>query len=60
MAETLVKFNKVLIPEINLGQLSAVIRSKFLIDTINYNRVSGKPFTTTDIYKKITNTLKDK
>ena len=40
LAETLVKFNKVLIPEINLGQLSAIIRSKFLIDTINYNRVS--------------------
>tara|TARA_B100001142_G_scaffold240492_1_gene239325 strand:+ start:329 stop:2179 length:1851 start_codon:yes stop_codon:yes gene_type:complete len=53
LAEILLKFSKVLIPEINLGQLSTIIRSKFLIDTINFNRVSGKPFTTTDIYKKI-------
>ena len=60
LAETLLKFNKVLIPEINLGQLSAIIRNKFLIDTLNFNRVSGKPFTTTDIYEKITTTLEDK
>ena len=53
LVEILLKFSKVLIPEINLGQLSTIIRSKFLIDTINFNRVSGKPFTTTDIYKKI-------
>ena len=53
LAEILLKFNKVLIPEINLGQLSTIIRSKFLIDTLNFNRVSGKPYTTTDIYEKI-------
>ena len=53
LAEILLKFNKVFIPEINLGQLSTIIRSKFLIDTINLNRVSGKPYTTTDIYEKI-------
>ena len=53
LAEILLKFNKVLIPEINLGQLSTIIRSKFLIDTINFNRVSGKPYTTSDIYEKI-------
>ena len=53
LAEILLKFNKVLIPEINLGQLSTIVRSKFLIDTINFNRVSGKPFTTSDIFEKI-------
>ena len=53
LAEILLKFNKVLIPEINLGQLSTIVRSKFLIDTVNFNRVSGKPFTTSDIFEKI-------
>ena len=53
LAEILLKFNKVFIPEINLGQLSTIIRSKFLIDTLNLNRVSGKPYTTSDIYEKI-------
>ena len=59
LAEILLKFNKVLIPEINLGQLSTIIRSKFLIDTINFNRVSGKPYTTTDIYEKIEQIIKE-
>lgn len=59
LAEVLLKFNKVLIPEINLGQLSTIIRSKFLIDTLNFNRVSGKPFTTTDIYEKIEQIIKE-
>ncbi len=53
LSEILLKFNKILIPEINLGQLSTIIRSKYLIETIDFNRVSGKPFTTTDIYEKI-------
>ena len=33
---------------------------KYLIDTLNYNRVSGKPFTTSDIYNKISEILEDK
>ena len=53
LSEILLKFNKILIPEINLGQLSTIIRSKYLIETIDFNRVSGKPFTTSDIYEKI-------
>ena len=60
LGEVLLKYNKVLIPEINLGQLSNIIRSKYLIDTLNYNRVSGKPFTTSDIYNKISEILEDK
>ena len=59
LADILLKFNKVLIPEINLGQLSTIIRSKYLIDTLNFNRVSGKPFTTTDIYEKIEQIIKE-
>ena len=58
LGEILLKFNKILIPEINLGQLSNIIRSNYLIDTINYNRISGKPFTNSDIYNKILETLK--
>ena len=60
LGEVLLKYNKVLIPEINLGQLSPIIRNKYLIDTLNYNRVSGKPFTTSDIYNKISELLEDK
>ena len=51
------EFHKIIIPELNLGQLSMIIRSKFLIDTINLNKVAGKPFTKTEIFNKIQDIL---
>jgi 2-oxoglutarate ferredoxin oxidoreductase subunit alpha len=38
------QYEKVLIPEMNLGQLSLLIRGKFLVDALGYNRVRGLPF----------------
>ncbi|RKY95079.1 MAG: 2-oxoglutarate ferredoxin oxidoreductase subunit alpha, partial [Ignavibacteriae bacterium] len=55
--EVLNNFSKVLIPEINLGQLSKYIRSEFLIDVIQFNKVRGLPLNTTDIFDKITDIL---
>ncbi len=54
LGEVLVKFHKVLIPELNLGQLSTIIRSKFLVDAVSLNKVQGKPFTQTEVLNKIT------
>ena len=51
--EILTRFEKVLIPELNLGQLSTMIRSEFLIDTVGLNKVQGKPFTVAEIVEKI-------
>ena len=42
-------YRKVLIPEVNLGQLLMLIRAQFLIDAEGYNRVRGKPFTIAEI-----------
>jgi 2-oxoglutarate ferredoxin oxidoreductase subunit alpha len=50
-------FNKVLIPEINLGQLSKIIRSEFLIPVQQLNIVRGLPFKVNDILEKITELL---
>jgi 2-oxoglutarate ferredoxin oxidoreductase subunit alpha len=44
IAEVLKSYDKVLVPEINLGQLALLLRGKFLIDVISYNRVRGLPF----------------
>ena len=43
-AEVLKSYDKVLVPEINLGQLALLLKGKFLIDVISYNRVRGLPF----------------
>ena len=42
--EVLRSFKRVLVPEVNLGQLSLLLRAKFLIDIVGYNKVHGKPF----------------
>ncbi|GLW23518.1 MULTISPECIES: 2-oxoacid:acceptor oxidoreductase subunit alpha [Microbispora] len=42
--EVLRSYDKVLLPEINLGQLAMLLRARFLVDVISYNRVRGLPF----------------
>jgi len=37
-------YDRILIPEMNLGQLSLLLRSRFLVDAVGYNRVTGRPF----------------
>ena len=40
----LAAYDKVLVPEINLGQLALILRGRYLVDVISYNRVRGLPF----------------
>jgi 2-oxoglutarate/2-oxoacid ferredoxin oxidoreductase subunit alpha len=44
LGEVLHSYDKILIPEINLGQLALVLRGRYLADVISYNRVRGLPF----------------
>ncbi|MQA97480.1 MAG: 2-oxoacid:acceptor oxidoreductase subunit alpha [Streptosporangiales bacterium] len=44
LGEVLGRYDKVLVPEINLGQLALLLRGRFLVDVIGYNRVRGLPF----------------
>jgi 2-oxoglutarate ferredoxin oxidoreductase subunit alpha len=44
LGDVLRSYDRVLIPEMNLGQLAMLIRSRFLVDAVSYNRVTGKPF----------------
>jgi 2-oxoglutarate ferredoxin oxidoreductase subunit alpha len=44
IAEVLRSYDKVVVPEINLGQLALLLRGRFLVDVIGYNRVRGLPF----------------
>jgi 2-oxoglutarate ferredoxin oxidoreductase subunit alpha len=44
LGEVLASYEKVLVPEINLGQLALLLRGRYLADVISYNRVRGLPF----------------
>jgi len=43
LGEILARYDKVLIPEMNLGQLSLLIRAKYLVDAVGYHQVRGLP-----------------
>lgn len=58
LGELLKRYDKVLIPEINNGQLIKVIRDKFLIPAIGYNRIKGVPITKTELREKALECLK--
>ncbi|WP_101897061.1 2-oxoacid:acceptor oxidoreductase subunit alpha [Embleya scabrispora] len=43
-AEVLRSYDKVIVPEMNLGQLALLLRGRFLVDAMSYNQVRGLPF----------------
>jgi 2-oxoglutarate ferredoxin oxidoreductase subunit alpha len=51
--ELLNKFKHVLCPEINMGQLSKLLRQEFLIDVESFNKIQGLPFKSSEIESKI-------
>lgn len=53
LGQVLSSFDRILIPELNTGQLLKVIRAEFLIDATGLNQVTGEPFRVTDIEDKI-------
>jgi 2-oxoglutarate ferredoxin oxidoreductase subunit alpha len=53
LAEVLGSYEKVLVPEINLGQLALLLRGRFLTDVISYNRVRGLPFKAAELAEVI-------
>ena len=42
-----------LIPELNTGQLKLLIKSKYLIDAVGFNKVKGKPFKVSELVAEI-------
>ncbi len=53
LGEVLSRFNKVLVPEMNLGQLVKLLRAEYLVDAEGLNKVQGKPFKVSEICAKI-------
>jgi 2-oxoglutarate ferredoxin oxidoreductase subunit alpha len=53
LGEILGRYEKVLIPELNRGQLRLLIRGEYLVDAVGLNKIKGKPFTVVEIVSKI-------
>ena len=53
LGEVLSRFETVIVPELNLGQLALLVRARFLVDAISFSKVKGLPFKVSEIVKKI-------
>jgi 2-oxoglutarate ferredoxin oxidoreductase subunit alpha len=56
--EVLKRYKKVLVPELNAGQLRLLLRAEFLVDAIGLNKIQGRPFLVSEIEEEIEKLLK--
>ena len=62
IGELLRSFKKVIVAELNSGQLRLLLRAEHLVDCVGVNKVQGKPFTVTELVAAIeheSNSVKD-
>ncbi|MEZ6068117.1 MAG: 2-oxoacid:acceptor oxidoreductase subunit alpha [Planctomycetaceae bacterium] len=57
LGDILRRYRRVLVPELNVGQLRFILRSIYLVDAQGYNKVEGKPFLVSELLDQITRTL---
>jgi 2-oxoglutarate ferredoxin oxidoreductase subunit alpha len=57
LAEVLRSYDRVVIPEMNMGQLALLIRGRFLVDAVPYNKVAGLPFKAEELQHVLTEHL---
>jgi 2-oxoglutarate ferredoxin oxidoreductase subunit alpha len=58
LGEILHRYDKILIPELNTGQLRKVIRAEYLVDAKGLNKIAGEPFKISEITEKIVEMMK--
>lgn len=59
LGSVLRRYERVLVPEMNLGQLALLLRARYLVDVVGYNRVRGLPFTSGELVDAISNVAQE-
>ena len=57
LGEVLARYPKILVPEMNLGQLSRMLRAEFLVDAKSVSKVRGAPFTAGELERAVLEAL---
>ena len=60
LGEIIGKYDRVLVPELNCGQLRFVLRATYLVDALGYNKIQGKPFLVGELVEQIDALLEGK
>ncbi|HTA57009.1 MAG TPA: 2-oxoacid:acceptor oxidoreductase subunit alpha [Candidatus Baltobacteraceae bacterium] len=53
LGDVLKRYKKVLVPELNMGQLLWMLRAKYLVDAVGLNKIQGRPFKQNELEQKI-------
>ena len=53
LGDVLKRYKKILVPELNMGQLLWVLRAKYLVDAVGLNKIQGRPFKQVELEQKI-------
>jgi len=53
LGDVLKRYKKVLVPELNMGQLLWMLRAKYLVDAVGLNKIQGRPFKQSELEQKI-------
>jgi len=53
LGDVIKRYKKVLVPELNMGQLLWVLRAKYLVDAVGLNKIQGRPFKQVELEQKI-------
>ena len=59
LGDLLGRYRRVLVPEMNLGQLASLVRSRYLVDVESITKVEGAPFTASEIVAAIAGAADD-
>ena len=57
LGDLLRSFDRILVPEMNMGQLATLLRDKLGVETIQFNKVTGQPFLISELVQKIRSVL---
>ncbi len=57
LGDVIKRYKKVLVPELNMGQLLWVLRAKYLVDAVGLNKIQGRPFKQIELEQKIEDML---
>lgn len=59
LGEIMSRFEKILVPEMNMGQLLRVLRADYLVDAVGLNKIQGRPFKVSEISARIARMLEE-
>ena len=59
LGDVLSRYDRVLVPEMNMGQLLKLVRAEYLIDAIGLNKIQGRPFKVSEVATRIARLLEE-